>query len=507
MEDIAVDKKNETYNSENKFVDTAAYNEIRSKKDTENSDTKEIFTKDEIKVEEGQQRDLVNIEDKALPNNAETFDLTVPTLESTNDFNVSGNVTLLKQIQTPPTNSTNAVQPTDKQAIITTSVPSSSPISVEVTSSSRKAKTKAFQKLHTDIENLNAFQKQMSYSSGNSAHNKGGMTAGNKRKASDVLLLTPHEKEERDNLHKKLKSIENMLTENKIGVSGEKQYLTNGTKKNGKKIYDIKALVTGTKKDKHVSDLEIQMLQKIGIEIIDDIDTNDSSVCNKKLNAIIAPKKLRTAKFLKSFGFQPLKYCLLPQFINKVLEILERSSLPQILNGDIEQNVIIFPKPEDYFIPEMDMDLIREKTALKNHKIFERCNFINVHISQDIPGGVNTIGNILKNNGVQQVKPVTNVSNNKTKFKDLIKNIKMFETGNTGTKNRKLVMSKDADEYVPDYIFIVTKSSQAKYYSKLCRNDGNKNNKVLIVEWNWCVKAIFDLDVDYNEPEFVIIKR
>ena len=180
-----------------------------------------------------------------------------------------------------------------------------------------------------------------------------------------------------------------------------------------------------------------------------------------------APKKARTAKFLKGFSFKPLKYALTPMFITQVL-------------SNIKKEKPIELQMEKYFIPDIDPKVL-EKTKLPT-KVFERHGFTHVNISDDIPGGCKLISSILKCHGMKEVNPL----GKKFDMNDIVKN--------TGSKRS------------PDYVLIASKASMAKKFNK-CVKDTDKSNKVFVVEWNWCVKSIFNLDIDIEDHEYVIYNK
>ncbi|AAS51775.1 ADL145Cp [Eremothecium gossypii ATCC 10895] len=226
----------------------------------------------------------------------------------------------------------------------------------------------------------------------------------------------------------------------------------------GRLPYDIKAVFTNC--HENITDLDKEILRQLGIILQEEIEEDT--------NCIIGPKKARTAKFLTSFSFHPLKYALLPKFITEILSLVHSG-----------RNEPISLPLEQYYIPDIDADVIA-KTELPT-KLFERSGLQAVNLSEDIPGGVEVISSILKAHGMVQINGLPK----KFKAKDIAKNT--------------------VDNGSPDFVLVATKASAAKKFSKLCE-EVDRNAKVLIVEWNWCVKAIFSLEVDYNDPEFVISK-
>lgn len=61
---------------------------------------------------------------------------------------------------------------------------------------------------------------------------------------------------------------------------------------------------------------------------------------------------MRTAKFLTSFGFHPLKWALMPEFVSELLSIFRQTTPIQKL-----------PKPEDYLIPEIEPEVLKKPSS------------------------------------------------------------------------------------------------------------------------------------------------
>lgn len=285
----------------------------------------------------------------------------------------------------------------------------------------RRAKAKAAEKLHEDIESLNEFQKI------------------NKRKRSPELL--PEAIQE----IKKQKALDSKADEmvSYLNISH--------------KPYKIKAVLTNC--HENLSNLDILILSKIGVIITPEIESFT--------NTIIAPKKARTAKFLKSFSFKPLKYALTPMFITNILTNINKEKPVEL-------------EMSKYFIPDIDSKVL-ERTKLPT-KVFARHGFTHVNISDDIPGGYKLISSILKCHGMEEV----NAIGKKFQLEDLVEN-----------KSKKKS---------PNYVLIASKASMAKKFNK-CVKDADKNKKVFVVEWNWCVKSIFDLDINLEDHEYVIYNK
>ena len=185
---------------------------------------------------------------------------------------------------------------------------------------------------------------------------------------------------------------------------------------------------------------------------------------------------MRTEKFLKSLSFEPLKFALKPEFIIDLLKQIhsKKDKLSQI-------NINLF----DYEINGINESII-SKTKLPT-KVFERANIRCINLVNDIPGGVDTIGSVLKAHGIEKINVLRS---KKCTFEDIIPND----------------VSKQENGGIFKYVLIVTKASQVKKFTKLI-NDRDKNETILIVEWNWCVESIFHLNVDFTSKKNVLYQK
>lgn len=293
--------------------------------------------------------------------------------------------------------------------------------STPLSASKRKAKEKAEEKLQQDMESLNEYQR------------------GSKRKRTPDLL--PEEIKEL----KKHKALDLRAAELIASLN-----LSH-------KPYRIKAAVTHC--HENLSEFDLALLSKVGITITLEIESNT--------NTIIAPKKSRTAKFLKSLSLKPLKYALQPSFISDVLSSIHKGRW-QVL--DIKQ----------YYIADIDPEVLK-RTKLPT-KVFERAGLTQVNLSDDIPGGFDLVAGILKSHGMMEVKPLR----------------KKFTIVDIAVNNDK--------KSPTDYVLIATKASVAKKFSN-CIKGAHPDKRIFVVEWNWCVKSIFNLDIDMSDREYVILNK
>ncbi|CAI4064017.1 Rtt107p SKDI_08G2010 [Saccharomyces kudriavzevii IFO 1802] len=302
-------------------------------------------------------------------------------------------------------------------------------------SNSRLAKTQAAKRLHTDIESLNEFQKSL------------------KRKRIDTEEIMLPQKTEKSNKEKQL----TMKVDNILSNFSELP------------DYNLKAVCTGCFHD-GFNEIDIEILSQLGINIFDNVKETDG------LNCIIAPKILRTEKFLKSLSFEPLKFALKPEFIIDLLNLIHNKKEKA---SRIDLNLF------NYVIHGIDQSIL-SKTRLPT-KVFERANIRCINLVNDISGGVNTIGSVLKAHGIEKINVLRS---KKCVFEDVMRND----------------VSKQESGGIFKYILIVTRASQVKKFTKLI-SDHDKNCTILIVEWNWCVESIFHLDVDLTSKSSVLYKK
>ncbi|SMN22366.1 similar to Saccharomyces cerevisiae YHR154W RTT107 Protein implicated in Mms22-dependent DNA repair during S phase [Maudiozyma saulgeensis] len=265
----------------------------------------------------------------------------------------------------------------------------------------------------------------------------------------------------------------------------EKSLINNSTNSNSNTdsllpIYDIRAIQTSCL-DK-ISKLDMEILRILGIQLFSEIHES------YHLNSIFAPKVLRTKKFLQSLSFSPLKYALKPDFIDDLLKNIRRGGKSRDTFETIEElrdnasgKLLSY-----YAIPEIP-EIIKTRTTLPT-KVFEREGIETVNIFADIAGGTNTITDILKSHGIQHV----NILNSKFTADEILKN--------------EHVRREEENEIIPDYIVIVTKRSQVKRLTPMLEIEGTPLNtsNVSIVEWDWFVKAMFNLEVNFKSQQDVL---
>lgn len=325
--------------------------------------------------------------------------------------------------------------------------------------SRRMAKEKAARKLHNDIESLNEFQRN-----------------SKRKKTGNLLPEEIAQLEKKKSLEVEAKKIlSKVLSEEheivKHDTESDIKQQQQGQHRHSRRLpYSINAITTGLADD--IGELDLTILRLIGINIHKDITAENFS----NLDGVIAPKRLRTAKFLKSLSFHPLRYALTPKILKDILKIVHKGKKAS-LTLDLSR----------YYIPDTDHDKLVKLTLLSN-KIFERVGISKVNITIDIPGGVDTISSILKAHGVRDTKAIPTAHMNKLSIQDfLLNNSHSESTENTSS----------------DYIFLVNKPTQVRFFKKLTKDSGRS---ALAVSWDWFVTSIFQLEVNVNNSDHVIYR-
>lgn len=211
-----------------------------------------------------------------------------------------------------------------------------------------------------------------------------------------------------------------------------------------------------------VSKIDLKILELLGIKLYENITDSNKH----ELNTIFAPKRLRTVKFLLSLSFQPLEFCLTHYFVLDLLQIVHD-------NVEMTEKMSIKLQLAKYRIPEITDELLKF-TRLPT-KVFERHGIKNVNVIYDIPGGATTITKILQSHGIRKVKML-----------------------NRNFTESDIVSNESSDpSVVPEYIFVATRQTQVKKFTKLVNKSARKST-IFVVEWNWIVDSIFNLRLDFH---------
>ncbi|CCK67844.1 uncharacterized protein KNAG_0A01550 [Huiozyma naganishii CBS 8797] len=228
--------------------------------------------------------------------------------------------------------------------------------------------------------------------------------------------------------------------------------------------YQIEAVTTNCLE--RLTAEEKQRLGELGVSLHDDVAT---ATPHRQLNCIIAPKRLRTVKFLTSLSFHPLQYALVPQFVEDLLALNEKPPIDEYPDAGDPQ----------YRIPEVDPSVMA-LSALPA-RVFPRAGIHRVNLAHDIAGGSTVVAGILRAHGIQETRTLPR----KFQEGDILKN----EAGGT------------TEAAAPDYVLVATRPSQARRFQQLT---GHAAATALVVEWNWCVQSIFDLQCNTLSSEYII---
>lgn len=306
----------------------------------------------------------------------------------------------------------------------------------------RVARTKAEKRLHEDIESLNEFEKNRK-----------------KKRIGDLLPVEIRKLEHTKEIKKQAKDTILHLKNLPSGENEDEIF------KQLKHSYNIKAFVTGCHDE--LSELTIEILSLFGVQI--------SNEYHKHLNGVIAPRIIRTAKFLNALSFHPLEYVLSPDFITHFMK-----------NIDLKKNPVDNVNVELYTINDIT-DEVLKKTKL-NNKLFERAFISNINIAIDIPGSVDTVSSILMNHGIKEVQKL---------------NQKPYLINNH--PHKKISLQNGKIIHAPKCIIISGNKQSLRKWKKDWKEQNNGDGDgLLIVNWDWCVDNIFQLDVDYNEKGNVL---
>lgn len=275
----------------------------------------------------------------------------------------------------------------------------------ETAHTGRKAAMKAAIKLHSDIEDLNQFTK-------------------NKSRIEDSTWLSQSNKK----------------------VALEKIHLPN-------KRYDFRIMLTGGVDE---SEYNVLSLGSLGIHI-----ENNTS----KVNVLIAPRIVRTEKFLTCLG-NGLKYILHPKFLEDVVR---------------KDNIKVEDYSLDNYNANLDLPisvkelLKRQQEIIGNGKLFKHFKF---NVTSNVAVSSSILNRILKGNGM--------TSKAKTFRSPGRFTIKSLEQSDNGFYY--MIANRDSDHELID-----------KFYS-VCKEKG------IAVEWNWIVAGLFEMRLD-NHEEFTIKKQ
>ena len=397
-------------------------------------------------LDNSQVSELVNVEEK----NDVTPSSLQPAKQQVSPMSVTSNKTLKSTTETTPELK---LLPAQKEF---SPEPLSSPIVATATNNfssrygGRSAAKKAAAKLHDNMSDLIAYQEMAKSSRKMKSYMdqlEGSLTPLKKRKHTD-------KEEEEDEEEEEEEEVENLDETKELSQSGI-------LKAKKPTHYHIIAIMTGCEQIIELNKSDLQKLQAIGIKIVNDVDKSSL------LNTVIAPKILRTEKFLRS--------------LSKVDKIIHPDYLVNVINHISKgENVL-----KEYRIDDYSLDKINKNTNLelgyptsvkingitkllshdKKGKLFLGMNF---NLSSNLNGGIDVISRILKDHGMNHYKEIkTSINLNKS----------LIETDyNGGDKKIILIVNKTKD-------------------NKLTNSFKKSIRSGIILEWDWCVKSIFKMEL------------
>lgn len=216
---------------------------------------------------------------------------------------------------------------------------------------------------------------------------------------------------------------------------------------NKNKSYNILAVTTGCESDFTLSPPDLVTLSQLGITILNDYSATEP------INTLIAPRIMRTEKFLKCLS--QVNQIVHPSYITSILKGEEVNvsdyTLEKVL-GEKEVN-------QELGLPAESDGLSKILTSPTKGKVF---NGMQINLSSNLNGGAEVITKILQAHGCEEIKVIKSVT---------AASIKTF----IGEK-----------EYL---VFIAhkVKDSKAIINFKKLRPQG------VVLDWDWCVKSIFHM--------------
>lgn len=230
-------------------------------------------------------------------------------------------------------------------------------------------------------------------------------------------------------------------------------------KKTETKPYSLKGVLTGY--EKQLSKNETRQLLKLGIQITEKPN---------KINCIFAPGIMRTEKFLTALSQGP-DFLLDPKILFEALESENPLNIQDYfleVNPDDEKIRELFLNPSSDSVANL-LTSAKEKT---HSKLFKNVNF---NLSGKLPGGTSVIGRILESFGANY-KPI--------KLSTSLDNMVVSEISGT------------------NYVFLLCGRGESKLINHFVSQAAETQFK--IVEWNWVIRCIFNMDLLLDEKAFII---
>lgn len=292
------------------------------------------------------------------------------------------------------------------------------------TRKSRSAKEKATMKLHDNMADLIKHQELLKSSRKMNDYMKDLEDKTPKRKSSsqDKENITPPSK--------RLKT-----------PASPREEVSAATK------LSLNIIMTGCESQVDLSKDDVNNLKKYGIKI---------STGPTKVNCLVAPKILRTEKFLTSLS--KVNNIIHPNYLIDLRRALSRGDDPDIDINDYRLDKVILVEAINEQLGYESGSDINGVDAILNSNRGELFSHYKLNLSSNLNGGFDVLSKILKSHGANELKLVKYGSKS------------FCETG-----DQKIV--------------IVNKAKDSKLIKSL-------DSSFTIVEWDWCVKSIFKQTIE-----------
>lgn len=316
----------------------------------------------------------------------------------------------------------------------------------------RSAKAKAALRLHDDMNDLAKYQELAKSSRKMKSYMQELENSTNKRKAKSADPEDQVEKDEKKN------GKENITPPKKKGKPSQANKETSPTES-----MSMVAIMTGCESEVDLNREDIANLKNYGVKISNDMT---------KINTLIAPKILRTEKFLTSLS--KVENIIHPSFIVDLKKLLKQGYEQIDINVEnyrLDKVLLVseINKQLGYSAQEKSVNGITQILSGNRGSLFTNYR---LNLSNNLNGGYDVLSKILKNHGVEELKLING------------KNIQ---------EKQLLVSELEQDQ---EKIIIVNKAKDQKIIKSF--TDTSK-----VVEWDWCVKSIFKQQIENFEHYLV----
>lgn len=236
--------------------------------------------------------------------------------------------------------------------------------------------------------------------------------------------------------------------------------------------YVYTGVMTGCEQQVELSDSDKSNFASVGLKILSEYSSK------VKINTLIAPKVLRTEKFLSSLS--KVERVIHPNYIIDLRDKLndaddKKLAFESININDYSLEKVLSLSEVNFELGVTDsksnglQDMLKKIDA--NVGLFSG---MSLNLSTNLNGGVAIISKILKIHGL-----------------DDFKEIKL------ATGLQKSLMKSEKDNVV---ILIAHKSKDKKLVDSFRKLYKDLSNEGVVVEWDWCVKSIFQMNLqEFNE--------